>query len=401
MKFLLILLPIFLYSQSYLISKLPLPKTYIQNLDTFECDNLCLQDYLEHGEIFSFLANAVDTIDDSALNESRLIHTSLLNLGSMNNPNEELNIAILLPHRQIGRYAYSTSNALFAYLLAQNIDYEFKSFLIEDESSESIAEALNEIQEQGYNYIIAPLTLQGTQNLVQQYSNLNIYVPTINKNDINSSASNIIFGGIDYQAQIDKLMQYSSDPLVIFYDQSRLGNILKEKTRDSYILREGEITEKHLYSYGIDRRTSNLKPYLFENKKIDFGTFFLNTPIVKSGMVMSQITLYDVNTTNILSTQINYNPLIFTMTQPQDRKNMIITNSITVENNTIIEANSLLNNDISYDWINYATTIGIDYFYFLSSDNKREYPLDIIQNQVNYPITMVEPGFSKFLTIDE
>jgi hypothetical protein len=401
LKFLLILFPLFLYSQSYLISRLPLPKTYIQNLDTYECDSLCLQEYLSHGEIFSFLANVPDTIDDNELNEARLIHTSLLNLGSINNPNESLHIALLLPHKQIGRYAYSTSNAVFAYLLAQNIEYEFKSFLIEDESFESITQALLKINQEGYNYLIAPLTLKGAQNLIGQSYNLNIYIPTINKNDVNNTTPNIFFGGIDYQAQIDRLIDYSSDPLVIFYDQSGLGNTLKEKTRESYLLHESEIPQKHLYSYGIDQRTSNLKPYLFENKKIDFGTFFLNTPIVKSGMVMSQITLYDVNTTNILSSQINYDPLIFTITQPQDRKNMIIANSITIENNILIEANSLLNNDISYDWINYATTIGIDYFYFLSSDNRREYPLDMQANQITYPITLVEPGFSKFLTIDE
>jgi hypothetical protein len=80
---------------------------------------------------------------------------------------------------------------------------------------------------------------------------------------------------------------------------------------------------------------------------------------------------------------------------------MIIANSINIENNVIIEANNLLNNDISYDWINYATTIGIDYLYYLSSDNTREYPLDVEYGQIRYPITLVEPGFSKFLTIDE
>jgi SRSO17 transposase len=218
---------------------------------------------------------------------------------------------------------------------------------------------------------------------------------------MNSTTSNIYFGGIDYQAQIEMLMDYSSDPLVIFYDQSKLGTTLKEKTRDTYLLHEDNNSKKHIYSYGVAQKTSNLKSQLSENKKIDFATFFLNTPIVKSGMIMSQITLYDVNTTNILSTQINYDPLIFTITQNHDRKNMIIANSININNNVMVEANNLLNNDISYDWINYATTVGIDYFYYLSSTNKREYPLELTNNQIKYPIILVEPGYSKFLTIDE
>ncbi|MEA3522685.1 MAG: hypothetical protein U9R50_06895 [Campylobacterota bacterium] len=401
MKLLFIFLPLFVYAQSYLVSKLPLPKTYIQNLDIETCNNKCLEEYLIYGEIFSFLAHAPDTLDDASLNESRLIHTTLLNLGALNYSNRSLRIALLLPHKQIGRYAYSTSNAVFAYLLSQNIDYELKSFQIENESSQAIAQALNKIILQGYDYLIAPLTIQGSQNLIKQTQDLTVYIPTVNKSDLNITQSDIYFGGIDYKAQIDKLMSYSCDPLVVYYDQSTLGETLKEKTRDAYLLHEGESLTKHIYSYGIDQRTSNLKKQLHENKKIDFGTFFLNTPIVKSSMIMSQITLYDVNTTNILSTQINYDPLIFSITQAKDRKNMIIANSINIENNVMIEANNLLNNDISYDWINYATTVGIDYFYYLASENKREYPLDMIDKQIEYPITLVEPGFSKFLLVDE
>jgi len=400
-KLLLLLLPLFVYAESYLISKLPLPKTYIQNLDTQSCDEYCLEQYLLYGEIFSFLANAPDTLENTTLNESRLIHTTLLNLGTINNDNTSLRIALLLPYRQIGRYAYSTTNALFAYLLSQNIDYEFKSFPIEDESNDAISQALDQIANQGFSYIIAPLTLQGSHNLVKLSRNQNIYIPTVNKNDMNITAPNVYFGGIDYQAQIEKLIEYASDPLVIFYDQSSLGDSLKNKTRDTYLLHDEQVQNKRIYSYGIDSKTSNLKPQLYENKKIDFASFFLNTPIVKSGMIMSQLTLYDLNITNILSTQINYDPLIFSITQARDRKNMIIANSINIENSVLIEANNLLNNDISYDWINYATTVGIDYFYFLSSDNRREYPLEIREAQVEYPITLVEPRYSKFLRIDE
>ena len=57
---------------------------------------------------------------------------------------------------------------------------------------------------------------------------------------------------------------------------------------------------------------------------------------------MSQLTLYDTNATNVLSTQINYDPLVLSMTQYEDRKNMIIANSITQNNNILIETNSFL-----------------------------------------------------------
>jgi len=111
---------------------------------------------------------------------------------------------------------------------------------------------------------------------------------------------------------------------------------------------------------------------------------------------MSQLTLYDTNTTNILFTKINYDPLILSMTQYIDREKMIIANSITEENNVIIQANALLNNDIVYDWINYSTTIGVDYFYKQITGEDREYKTPIEDSQMIYDIKLIKPGFSKF-----
>ena len=112
---------------------------------------------------------------------------------------------------------------------------------------------------------------------------------------------------------------------------------------------------------------------------------------------MSQLTLYDINVTNILSTQINYDPLILSITQAKDRNNMIIANSIEKNNNVLIEANMLLNNDIVYDWINYSTTVGSDYFFHLITHDKREYELAMQDNQIIYPISLVQPSYSRFV----
>jgi SRSO17 transposase len=114
-------------------------------------------------------------------------------------------------------------------------------------------------------------------------------------------------------------------------------------------------------------------------------------------MVLSQLTLYDINVTNILSTQINYDPLILSITQAKDRNNMIIANSVTIKNNILIETNHLLNNDIVYDWINYATTVGVDFFFSMATRNEREYTLEMSDNQIVYPISLVQPSYSRFV----
>ncbi len=111
---------------------------------------------------------------------------------------------------------------------------------------------------------------------------------------------------------------------------------------------------------------------------------------------MSQLTLYDTNATNVLSTQINYDPLLLSMTQYRDRKDMVVANSITEHNNVLIETNALLGNDIVYDWINYTTTIGVDYFYSLITNEERTYKTKLEDNQMIYDIELLQPSHSKF-----
>ena len=422
--FLLLLIPFFLIAESTQVSSIPLPTTYIQLIDIDEeCDNDCLQEYLLDGQIFTFLALAADTLECMELEDERMIYVGLFNIGSTNLVKEELKIAMILPYKLIGRYAYSTSNAVFAYLLTRNHPFVLKNFQIDNESPEEIERVLDEIKEQEFHYVIAPLTPKGARAIVENEEELNVYFPTINKNDLNTSAENIYFGAIDYKAQIEKLSEQASSPLVVMYDKSAKGKKLYKQTKEVYMESELPFKEtgrkeffeereeeydpklepkkRKVIAYGIDRKTTNLKWHLEKNKKIQFGTFFLNTPVIKSTMILSQLTTYDTNITNILSTQINYDPLMFSMTQKQDRDNMYIANSVNINNNILIEANSLLSNDIVYDWINYASTIGADYFYHAITNTERAYQLPMLDNQILYPISIVKPSGTRFEVVEE
>lgn len=414
-RFLILLMPLFLMAESFLVSSIPLPKTYVQDLDPYECDEQCLRDLIDEGQIFSFLAHAKHRTEDPELNDIRLIFASVLNLGSVRQ-SDELRIAMLLPYKRIGRYAYSTTNAAFAYMLAKNKAFEIKTFEVEDESADALDEALQQIESEGFYYVIAPVTKEGASTIAGLDSELTIYIPTINKRDVDTSSPTLYFGGIDYRAQIDTLLHEAVTPLVMFDDKSALGKELGSYTTEAFMEPEGNTTtmrrtldplsddivtkpakRRKSYTYAIERSTSNLEYQIKENKRIQFGSFMLNTPIVKSGMIMSQLTLYDTNVTNILSTQINYDPLLFSMTQYRDRKTMIIANSIGENNNILIEANNLLGNDIVYDWINYTTTVGTDLLYHLITQEEREYTLPLEEHQVQYPIRLEEPSYSSFI----
>lgn len=419
---------IFLHAQSFLVSAVPLPKTYVLGTEAEECDKECLYQLIEEERYFSFLARAQDKIDDPALNDILLIKTALFNVERIRQYTE-LKIAMLLPYKVIGRYAYSTTNAAFAYYLTKNRAFELKTYHVESENFEDLEKVLSKIEEDDFHYVIAPLTLKGAYNVTSLDLPMHIYFPTIHKSDMNISSEYTYFGGINYKRQLESLMPYAYTPLNVFYDKNALGEKLTQVTKDEYrfafeqnltkeripfydedgeLLTQEAMDEQNLsyeqkprfYAYPIAKRTSNLQSQLDENQKIQDGSFMLNTPVVKSAMVMSQLTLYDVNVSNILSTQTNYNPELLLLTQAKDREKMFIANSINFHNNVMIESNALLRNDIVYDWINYATTLGADYFYHLITAAHREYPQEIIANQVEYPIAIVKPTYSRFITIE-
>ena len=406
----LLILPLSLFGAAFLTSNIPLPKTYVMDLDPYPCDEGCLQNYLEHERIFSFLAKADKiALKSHELQDARNIYISVFNLGSMIITNE-LKIAMLLPYKKIGKYATSTTQSVFAYLMSRNNAFELKSFMVESETKKDLQKALDTIQKEHFSYIIAPMTLKGAHNIIDLAPQLRIYFPTINKNDCNTTAQNFYFGAIDYRAQSEVLLKEASSPLVIFYDNSAIGKKLSHLQEKIYLgdevdvdsmLFDQEPTEpKSVIKFPVASRVTNLERELKHNTKLEGASVILDTPLVKSGMIMSQLTLYDINTTNILSTQINYDPLILSITQYGDRKNMIIANSITLKNNVLTKTNALLENDIKYDWINYTTTIGIDYFFSLITNLPREYDMPVVDNQMIYPIELIQPSFSRFIHYD-
>jgi SRSO17 transposase len=301
----------------------------------------------------------------------------------------KIKIAILVPSKQIGRYATSTTNALFAYMMTKNRPFEMKTFEIDNQESDTLSNVVRTIESQGFNYVIAPLTKDGVEKLNSINPQINIFIPTINKEEFSSTASHLYFGGIDYKAQIDALVKLAHKPLVIFKDNSLVSENLSQ-----YAQKKAPVKS---FAFTLNK-SLNLKKYLYRSSQLQHASFMTNTPVVKTGVLLSQINLYDVEPTNALSTQINYDPILLSMTQYNDRKSMIIANSISRESSKVTDANLILNNDIVYDWINYATTIGADYFYNRMTGEAREYPLTISANQILYPINLVRPSTASFVS---
>lgn len=388
----LFLLPIALFSRSTQPSNVPLPEITVQNLDPYPCNEACMQKYLDNGLIFSYLSYTSIEMQSEFLSKEKVYYAPVIK-SEPTIKRKKIRIALLMPYKTIGRYAASTTNASFAYLISKESPFELKSYKIEDESYEEIFKALNKIKDDGFEYVIAPMTQVGEKVISKINPSINIYFPTINKKDTQNSSSYLYYGGIDYRAQIDMLLKFSSSPLVIFYDNSEVAQQLSLYEEFSY----KQNAQRSVIKFEIPQKITNLEKQIKDNSRISGGSFFLNTPIVKSGMIMSQLTLYDTSVTNILSTQANYNPLLLSMTQYRDRKEMIIANSITINDDLLVETNSILQNDIVYDWINYTTTVGMDYFSHLINNEKRSYDIEIKSNQMIYPIKLFQPSVSRFI----
>ena len=110
--FLFLIFPLTMFAQSFLISNIPLPKTYIQNLEPYECSETCMQEYLDNGMIFSFLSYAHSKLENKEHDEIRMINISIFNLSS-STISDKLRIALLLPYKKNRQICFNNDKCRF------------------------------------------------------------------------------------------------------------------------------------------------------------------------------------------------------------------------------------------------------------------------------------------------
>lgn len=197
---------------------------------------------------------------------------------------------------------------------------------------------------------------------------------------------NIVYGGIDYEQQIATLFQYSNHKDVVFSAQTALGSSLKD-----LVLQK---SQRVALNTMVDPETNNYKS-LVTNRNINGSTLFMNTSIVQTSIILSQLRANEIKPYMILSTQLNYTPMIISLTQYLDRKDFLVANSIESVHPNLEEVNALLDADIVYNWVNYSTLIGINYLLKNEEANVNK----IINNQVQYKTTVYKNtpyGFEKY-----
>ena len=300
-----------------------------------------------------------------------------------------MKIAFIYPSRIVAKYAKSSMNTILGYFDYKKIKYEIKVFDTLNEDEFSVADAINSAKVEGFSNVIALFTPKIVPYLhTLDTSDLRVYLPLTNKENINFINNNFIYGGISYRDQIRKLLEYSNINNVMFYQSSFLGDKLKtlyeNMNLDVKVVKE--IKNKRNYYKGI------VKDYRLRN-----STLFLNTPIIKTSILLSQLRAYEVSPRVILSTQINYSPQILTLTQVKDRNNFVIANSIEKIDDILKDSLDLYGSDIMYNWVDYSTLVGINYLY--DENESGLIQTNILDNQVIYEPKLFKTTAYGFLEI--
>ena len=272
----------------------------------------------------------------------------------------KVNLAIIINKKRFFKYLPSIINAINAYFIQKGVDFNISVYDIEVNIS-SIP----------YDDII----YFSTKN-IDNLSNYNktFYLPLVHKNEINKTTNNIYYGLIDFKKQIDKLAKFINKKAFIIHDNTYISNkILNYEKNIPYITQ--------IYTFPTI-------PYW----KLRNSFLIFNTPASKIAQVLSTLTQKEINTTLNLSPQLGYDPLMILLTQPKDVNNLIIANSIIDPPPLINEYTNLLNSDIKYNWMNYASLILANKIYNRQNSEElffmSDFNIYIFNNQIDYKVKL-------------
>lgn len=298
---------------------------------------------------------------------------------------KDIKVALIIPQDVIKSYSVVVSDSVFAYIFKRDVGSHIEIFYSGDESAENLNLAINRAKNAGFKYLIAPLTTNGLEIVnSDDYDDLIFYIPTINIKNISNPRSNLFFGGIDYEAQIQKLLQKANHKISAFGDGSRVSNMLN-----------GIVATNSTNPYIQNIEGSDIKlNFLKNNYKVKNSSIFLNTPLIKSALLSSQFRVFELEPYILLSTQLNYNSALISLTQSGDRKNLYIANSIMTPDSQLETLSAILGEKLAYDWVAYSTMIGMDFIYlnYINKSAQAIFKENMQDNQIQYDINIMRAG---------
>ena len=369
------------------LSSIPPAKITYINLEPEFCDSSCLNELIKSDMLASFMARFEPAkIDDKALLD---LYTSLggemvLKLATSDK------IAVIIPQKIIKSYANVVSNAILSYILKQDANVEVKFINSSDESLSSLQNALQNARNEGFIFFIAALTQNGA-NIANSLilPNELIYIPSVHSSFVTAPKPNLIFGGVDYKAQISALLAFANEKVVAFDDGSTLAQKLNEYVR---------MQSNDYYESSITGKDINLNDTLSKKSKFDNASIFLNIPIVKASLVATQMRGFEIKPYALLSTQINFLPNIFSAITQRDRQNLFVANSLNSLDERFLGFGDLFGVDFRYSQIGYSSALGVEYIYtnFINKSASKIFAERVESSQVLYDVKIYDTKSDHF-----
>ena len=272
--------------------------------------------------------------------------------------NTKISFAIIINKQKFFKYLPSIINSINAYLIQKGIDFNV-SVYNNDINISTLPQ----------QYIV-DIETNKTKILSFKDYNKTFFVPTFNKNDFNTTFYNVYFGGLNFKDQIEKISTFINDKLITISQNTLISKILF-----SY--------EKKIPFFKKNYNFPSIDYYDLKNSFI-----ILNTDVSKSAQILSNITSKEIEPFLIFSPQLCYSPSIIFLTQQKDWKKLIITNSIINPPIIINDYTTLLNSNIKYNWINYASNVLINKIYNMQNNEDLFYMDDfhiyLFNHQIDY-----------------
>jgi hypothetical protein len=295
---------------------------------------------------------------------------------------EKTNIAIVYSSNSLGKYLIKISDISSLYMLNTKEDFSLKYI---DINNKNLMSVLDTLKDDNISNVMIYIEKNNLEELLS-YEDLeffDIYLPLINNKQ--NQYKNIVFGGIDYDEQLKLIKSIAHSHIIEVYDNNKRNKKLHN------ILDKSDVT-----SYLLSGKYPNYKKFLEKHPLIKDSTLILNLNIVKSSILLSQITANeDLNITQAISVQNNYTPLLFVLTQVADTKKLVIANSITHMNKRIHDLNKLNTNNLKYNWVNYSTILGLEYLKYKKDILFGE--VKIVNNQINYKTKLYKTKKKSFV----
>lgn len=298
-------------------------------------------------------------------------------------------LAFVYPSTLVSKYAKSSLSTISGYLSYKQANYNLIVVDSKNESYENINNAFSKLKEEGVTKVIALFTPNALNNLNKIVTDdFKVYLPLIEKKDSLENNDNLIFGSISYEEQLKKLSYYSNGKNSTFYQETYLGTKLKNSydfvIGNSNLRKEISNDEKNFKNIVNDSRLRN-------------SSLFLNTDLVKSSLILSQMTVYEINPNTILATQILFDPMLMVLTQERDRQNLIIANSIGDVDSKLKDEIATVGGNITFEWVDYSTLVGTNYLF--SNGNSSLISTKIENNQAVYTPRLFKSTDIGFLEI--